>query len=706
MSSATSGPETAVLEHPVVPAYLPPERTHFKELLLADHFKEVAGSAEGEPPAGNTTYEELVCVGYQPQLKQLNAVVHLKLSSGYSGGICTAGSQEYVKFFASTDDGATWTELGTTSFTAWDVPGPKPLEFDVTLPVDLAERCCRDENIVLIRAVLSWSVPPGGAGDPVIWGNGLDVHVQVAPLALGTLASLLECLELPFEPGEVGKFVDLEQVVEFGAATQLAPAQLHELYKDGDVPQHRYLLSAAQQLLNDPAALSAAANKSEAELIPGLAEVVDVGGIVKTLAEPQGNETYEQLGCVGLNTATYALVATVDVKLSGGYSGDLCTAGSYEYVAFWADWGAGYEYVGTTSVNVHDIASNPAGGLQYAVALPFPQALTRRRPCADGAQTVPIRAVLSWATPPSQTNPYAVPFWGGHLETNVLIPPGEVITGGGPDLESIGSMAVGLINKVTGLAKGQSLVGFEANACPFGGEINFSGHVINPAGGFGGSGFEYRILISTNKGASFTPMTKQFHVQTNNYSSLPPVQSTVPQTPDAEGWCSCLEDSSTDVDVVGNILGYWQTVGNEQLWIAMEVRKGPGNPIGSPTPWTLIQLDNTAPSPIAVEITSGGGSCGDFKPGVTIEGTYSAADNEDLRLVTIEVEMPMKGSKLTKTPVLETLTEERGTWELETSTESAPCGYTIVVRAWDNTIVDSGTIGWSNAEYTGLCLRP
>ena len=164
-------------------ADLPRERVHFKELLLADHFKLVP--SEGGPPQGNTTYEQLVCIGYRPQLKRLDGVVQIKQSSGYSGGICTAGSQEYVRFFASTDNGATWTDLGLTSFTVWDVPGPKPLDFDVSIPVDLAAKCCKDVNLVLIRGILSWEVPPAGPAGPIVWGNSLDVTVQVAPFALG-----------------------------------------------------------------------------------------------------------------------------------------------------------------------------------------------------------------------------------------------------------------------------------------------------------------------------------------------------------------------------------------------------------------------------------------------------------------------------------------------------------------------------------------
>lgn len=684
-------------------ADVPRERAHFKELLLAEHFKELPAPAAGEPPAGDTGYEQLMCIGYQPQLAQLNAVVHLKLSNGYSGDICTSGSTEYVKFFSSTDDGASWTELGITSFTAWDVSGPKPLEFDVTLPVDLAQTCCKDENIVLIRAILSWEVPPGSATEPVVWGNGLDAHVQVAPLTLGSFENLWECLKIPIELEAVGEIVNLEQVIEFGAANKLTPVALHELYKGTEVPQHRYLLSEVARLLADPLALSAAAKEPEFALVPGLEDEVDLKAVIDVLLDPQGDETYEQLGCVGLNPNSNTLVATINIKLPSGYSGNLCTGGSNEYVAFWADWGSGYEYVGTTSVNVHDIASIPADDLQYSAALPFAQALTRRQPCAEGPNIVPVRAVLSWATPPSDTDPYAVPVWGGHLETNVLITPGEPITGGGPDLESIGSMPLSLIDKGTGLATGQSLVTFIASACPFGGEVVFTGHVINPSGGVGGPGLQYRILISTDGGSTFTPMTEEFSVQTHNW--LTEAYKTVSQKPDAEGWCNCGEDYSASVDVVGNILGHWWTVGNGQLWVAMEARQGT-IPLGPVAPkWTLIQIDNTAPAPVEVKITSGGGSCGDFKPGDLIEGSYSASDNEDLNSVMIAVEMPMPGATLSQTTSLKTLTSESGGWKLQTLASTDPCGYTIRALAADNTIVDSEYVGWTGEGYTGFCLR-
>jgi hypothetical protein len=671
---------------------LPRERVHFKELLLADHFK--LASAEGAPPQGNTTYEQLVCIGYRPQFKRLDGVVQIKQSSGYSGGICTAGSQEYIRFFASTDNGATWTDLGLTSFTTWDVPGPKPLDFDVSIPVDLAAACCQDENLVQIRGVLSWEVPPASPAGPIVWGNSLDVTVQVAPLVLGTLADFLLCLPIHVELESAGQVASLEQLVEFGPAPQLAPKQLYDLYQGTEVPQARYLLPSVAERLGDAGALSAAAHQPGFDLIPTLADVADLGAILGIIGDPQGNETYEQLGCVGLNTVTDELAATIDIKQSSGYSGGLCTAGSQEYAAFWADWGSGFEYAGTASVNVHDISSFPAAGLQYSVALPFPQALTRRRPCQEGPLTVTIRAVLSWATPPSEVNPFAVPVWGGHLEAVVLIPPGQAVTGG-PVLETIGSMPVPTISDVTGLATGTSVVpdiGY-ANGCPFGEGIEITGVVIDPAtGSFGGPGIQFRVLVSTNGGLSFTPLTQPFQVYP--LGLLFPVL----QTPDpVTGWCDYL-------NVDGDLLGTWASSGNGQIWISLQAQQY-GVPIGA-TSWQLVQLDNTPPDPVSIEITTGAGSCGDFSPGDLIGGSYSAADNENLRAVSIGVEAAMPGATLTQVVTAQTLLDETGTWSLQTLPSTEPCGYVMVATASDNTIVGSGRIGFETLAFQGFCLRP
>lgn len=663
---------------------LPRERTHFRELLLAGHFASVP--ADSGPPQGDTNYEQLTCIGYRPQLKRLDGVVQIKQSVGYSGSICTAGSQEYVRFFASTDNGATWTDLGFTSFTVWDVPGPKPLDFDVSMPVDLAAACCKDENLVLIRGVLSWDVPPpANPAGPIVFGNGLDVTVQVAPFSLAPLSELLLCLPVPVKLESASEIADLDQVVEFGPAQPLTVHELQELYRGTEVPASRYLISQVTEALANPAALSAGA------ALPG---ITDLGSIIGIIIDPQGNETYEQLGCVGLNTVGDELVATVHIKRSAGYLGGLCAAGSQEYVAFWADWGSGLEYAGTASVNVHDLASIPAAGLQYSVSLPFPQAITRRKPCQDGPLTVTIRAVLSWDTPPSTTNPFAVPVWGGHLEALVLIPAGQPVTGG-PLLTTIGSMPVPTISDVTGLATGAAVIpsiGY-ANACPFGAGLAIAGRIIDPATGqYGGPGIQFRVLVSQNGGLSFTPLTQPFQVY--------PVNSVLPvtQTPDpVTGWCNYL-------DVDGDLLGTWNSSGNGQAWISLQAQQN-GVFMGA-TAWKLVQLDNAAPNPVSIDITSGAGSCGDFQPGDVISGTYSAADNENLRLVEIGVEAAMPGATITKSVSATTLTSENGTWKLQTLATTEPCGYVMVVAAWDNTIVNSGVVGWYSQAFQGFCLRP
>jgi hypothetical protein len=693
---------------------IPKERVHFKELLLANHFGTIPGSKLKAKAAakGNTTYEQLMCVGYNPAARRLDAVVHIKQNGGYNGGLCTNGSHEYVKFFASSDGGTTWTELGTTSFQVWDEPGPKPLEYDATLYVDLDEQCCQDENIVLVRAILSWEVPPGGPDDPVVWGNALDASIQVEPLSGGKLIDVFECLHIPFVEAELAKVVDPGQPVEFGVKKQLTPLELQEAYKGTKVPEHRYLFSHVQELLAAPAILPQKLAEPGFELFPGL-ENIDVSKLIGLIIDPQGNLTFEQIGCVGLNEGSAELVATVDVKLSNGYSGNLCTDGSNEYVAFWVDWGGGFEYVGTTSVNVHDISSIPPDHLHYSAALPFPQLYTHRQPCGDGPRTALVRAVLSWATPPSTTDPYAVPFWGGHAETRILLPPGETVGTGGPMLESIGRMA----NTITsidssGLGQGVSaLGGFTVHNSPFGGQVTFSGHVVNRAvTQFGGPGIFYRIWISTDGGYSWAFMNTTFTVFVQPLFGLiyPVSQSPVSlPAPFGDGWYPYLADGISTT-VVENALGYWQSAGDGQALIYMEA-KDPIGYLGSPTALKMIQLDNTRPDD-AIAITSGGGSCGDFKVGEKIQGTYWASDNERLCGIGMSVEPVFVPGSLTRTPSISTPTFESGTWQLDTGMTSGPlkydpCGYVVRFDAADCTNVDSRGNPWDMPAFVGFCLK-
>lgn len=687
------------------------ERAYFTELLLANHFGTIAGSeiAPKTSAKNDTAYEQLMCVGYNPGLKRLDAVVNIKQAIGYSGDQCTPGSLEYVKFFISSDDGSSWAEEGTVSFPVWDVPGEKPLEYAASLYVNLAERCCRYENLVRVRAILSWSVPPTGPDDPVVWGNALDAEIQVEPIPSDTLLHLLECAEIKVPLEQLSQLADLEQPVKFGTELTLSAAELHELYKDAKVEPHRYLYTSVKELLKSPATLSGKLADPNFKLFPGLelTKEIDIGKLVAFLIDPQGNETYEQLGCVGYNEKTNELVATIDVKLSSGYSGGLCTAGSKEFVAFWVDWGSGWNLVGTTAVTVHDIPSIPAGGLRYSASLPFPQTYTHRRPCGDGPVEATIRAVLSWATPPSPTDPFAVPVWGGHAQTRILLEPGNPVPDtGGPHLLSLAHMSVGDI-AASGLTKpgtDPAGHGYHPDESPFGGRVTIGGVIFNrfQPGVIGGPGIFYKIWILTDAGLSF--MNHPIDVPTFQTASGTYVD--VPVTPTFDGWYAYVPDMTNPAaEIIGieDTIGWWDSFGNGKAQIWLETNDAIG-PLGS-TAATTIQLDNE--NPVShIWITSAGGSCGEFHVGDTIEGGYSATDNERLAAVGFSVEPSGNPVAHIVTSPPDPLSQS-GTWSLNTGTptEMTTCGYVIRLDGADNTIVNSGWVGHDGPSFVGFCLK-
>src|SRR5690606_37929025 len=102
---------------------------------------------------GNPTYEQITCVGYNPQIKSLTAIVKINLDSGYSGGPCGAGSKEYIRFFIDYERNGTWKDLGMVSFDAHDFGGVAndPLCYAVNLPfVPEKTSCCDDKPVLPI----------------------------------------------------------------------------------------------------------------------------------------------------------------------------------------------------------------------------------------------------------------------------------------------------------------------------------------------------------------------------------------------------------------------------------------------------------------------------------------------------------------------------------------------------------------------------
>jgi hypothetical protein len=144
----------------------------------------------------------------------------------------------------------------------------------------------------------------------------------------------------------------------------------------------------------------------------------------KAVLKLLSNTTYEELTCVGYNPRFDSLEATVQIKRATGYGGDLCQAGSLEYVHFFVDYGSGWQSVGVASFNAHDIpaARDCAGQANaprsYVVSLPLdPERDFCRRP-----QLPAVRAILSWSYAPP-VDPNWHPTWGNVLDRHVQISP-------------------------------------------------------------------------------------------------------------------------------------------------------------------------------------------------------------------------------------------------------------------------------------------
>ena len=149
-------------------------------------------------PVFNTSYEEVHCVSLNKDQSALHAVVEIKRDSGYSGGLCTKGSLEYVAFYM--DFGAGWIYMGTSSANVHDVPGAgkKKLYYDISLPVNIEKyrkQWCTVEK-AKVKAILSWNVPPPPFAPNHIshWGDWEEAFVEIKPLPKGVTPGIT----LPF----------------------------------------------------------------------------------------------------------------------------------------------------------------------------------------------------------------------------------------------------------------------------------------------------------------------------------------------------------------------------------------------------------------------------------------------------------------------------------------------------------------------------
>jgi hypothetical protein len=643
--------------------------------------------------AGDSNYETLGCVGYSAALKRLEAVVSINQVSGYNGGLCATGSQEYVRFYLSFDQGVSWQDQGVASFTVHDAAGPKPLEYSVALPVAVPSHLCFFESLPQVRAILSWNyAPPAETPNFVpVWGSVTNTTIQAPVSHFIIFEDLLAEAKLNL-PASLSDILDISQPLVTSEPKSPSLPELIEAYKGKAVQSHRLFYPQI-------AKLGQGLSASLAVKHPLSTLDIDLSEIIGAILATSGDTAFEQLGCVGLDANRSTLNGVVRVKRPYGFGGGLCTTGSTEYVAFWVDWGAGFEYAGTTSFATHDIVGIPAGGLDYAVALPVNLA-SRLQPCEKGPNTAIVRAILSWevATPP--TDPYQVPIWGNQLDALVLLPAGLPFVIGTPDIAIIGGIGVASIDTTGVTVKPGTtfpnalfaLTGTYADPwdhsrqCPFGGQIVIQGA---PS-----AGSKYRVWVRKVGSPGQSLLTDP--ILTTDW-----LGNSTWRNPDASGFFTYL-DPSQNID---SVLAYWYSSGDDPWYVWLEIADIADSVFGS-TPLYMIQLDNTAPT-AEIHIDSGG-DCKQFGLNSVIDGHFVARDIHfgTFSLQTLPATLlPPPNELVTATAYTSQTAPAPGdAWSLSTA-GMIPCGYVVQLWVYDNTIVGSSP-GSHNANYAdvGFCL--
>ena len=703
-------------------------RKNYRLLLLENpnyfgNLTEAGEAFEGFEPSikmiSETYYEQLTCVNFNPETNELRSAVRVKQTSGYYGGPCTDGSKEYVRFYVDYNRDGNWVDEGAVNFDAHDLPFKEELCYAVKLKIDPKKRSCCNHPPVLPRvlAILSWNLEPP-ANQPnwlPVWGNRLEANIQIAPRTdiFCWLKEKFGILETEIDPTKL-ELLASEMKIE-AKPQPLPEATLLALKKEygKEIEEARFSYKLISEMIKKPAQPVL----SESVLTLKAANV-NIAKAIEFLKIAKFNTSYEEVKCVGLNRDLNFLHAGILVKRPNGYSGNLCQKGSREYVAFYMHFGGGWEYMGTSSVGVHDIPQIPKDGLWYSVALPISLSKHQEVWCKTGMARA--RAILSWNKQPTPNDPDYVAHWGDWEECHVEIKPlpkglqqGKVV----PVIESLGGMPVSMIAS-SGYANGMSPAGLKGIDSPFDGKILINGIIANAPDSSAPAiaRLRYRIMIKKPSHSGFQPSLRKFTIYVTNISGgvpgpqLPKLQS--PNTPD--GWLDYYPDffAPDIVSVDQNLLGVFIPTdeGLHELYIEVY---NPNTGIYSQSNTVYFMADKKAPE-VDIEITSGTGNCGVFNKNDIISGTFSITNKHCYSVIlSVTPTTEAHGAK----PGIPSIagpseliygsglpgTGTSNTWELNTSPMDQ-CGYNVRIRGEDRTIIDSRWFGRERWDIEGFCL--
>ncbi len=625
---------------------------------------------------GNTTFESLGCVGYNPEFEELTATVKIKRANGYSGNLCSKGSYEYVRFYLDYQDGNGWEDMGYVALNVHDIPtkkdcsqkAEKPIDYVVRLKIDPKQLFCNKANLPKVKAILSWNSIPA-ANDPnqvagnYSWGDAKVENIQIKPIKLFfptfpvatnfTLSSLSSKRAIP-------KKVDF--------------LELAETYKKEKIEPHRFgykLLKEAQSttsnaIVKNITNLFASKNLSLAESMADLNKL-------------NCNTTYEELLCVGADYNQEALVGTFKVKKPSGYSGNLCNKGSKEYVSFWIQEERTCKWIhaGTTFVEVHDINPLPKGGLSYSAILPYDFSKLKKR-CTK-PQVLKVRAILSWNTPPQGMD---CSNWGNVVESYIQLKPRVTVIGNAPKMITVGGIATDNINPVTGLTVPGAKFEFNQigtfNNSPFRGVIVIQG-VSAP---YAGQKYKVKITNLATNGSYYLNDDLKLIGFSGGTVTHPVV--------------SAVGDEYTYQPYnnnIGSVLARFSPGTNDKIRVTIEHGNGTSDS-------QIIQMDSTLPK-VTMSIDDGG-NCTHYNQGDTIKGEFTVADNY---LENYAITIGALGTYTRIGTGLDQSGTNTGAGKFEIQTNpNLNCG-SIHLRATQKAILNSVTKGTRDDAHITVCLK-
>ena len=290
------------------------ERTHFQYMLAKNpnYFGNIPGSdlKPNMKLIAEASYEQLTCVGYNPDTGNMEATFSVKQSAGYAGDLCSAGSLEYIRFYMDLHDGHGFIDQGSVAINVHDIPQGKDCKGNLDFPIlyvgTLMKKSssffyCEKPVLPTLRAILSWSFDPpvNSPNWQPVWGSVLDGDIQLKPSPKIFLKANEALLATHLNIAAVSPHLSNDQITEI---TGVNTAQLNtipeavslaDLIKESEkskVPATRFAFKSIANMIKFPSSEITLQDKATLS-----AAKIDISKIIDQIALPVPHDTSKQM---------------------------------------------------------------------------------------------------------------------------------------------------------------------------------------------------------------------------------------------------------------------------------------------------------------------------------------------------------------------------------------------------------------------------